>query len=171
MSGSRAAYLIASATASRRLQVASRCVQLRVFDRAKRQTCLAHLLRRIDGLLQICTSPQAQRWLQGVKRVLKRSITISQRRDAAEIGPHGLLVAIGKAEADVDRLRTYLVAKTCSDSLVTFAESDQRCLRSFMPTQFRRRTFSPSKHSAPRWSIGRCRLATKRHAAHGSRQP
>jgi transposase len=76
----------------------------RVFPDAKRQTCLAHLLRRTDGLLQICTSPRAQWWLQRVKRVLKRSITISQRRDLAEIGPHGLMVAIGKAEAEVDRL-------------------------------------------------------------------
>jgi len=39
-----------------------------------------------------------------MKRVLKRSVTISQRRDAAEIGPHGLMVAIGKVETDVDRL-------------------------------------------------------------------
>lgn len=36
--------------------------------------------------------------------LLKRSVRISQRRDAAEIGPHGLMVAIGKAEADIDRL-------------------------------------------------------------------
>jgi len=76
----------------------------RVFEDAKRQSCLAHLLRRTDGLLQLCTSPQQQRWLQSVKRVLKRSIRISQRRDAAEIGPHGLMVAIGKVVADVDRL-------------------------------------------------------------------
>ena len=75
-----------------------------MFEYAKSQTCLAHLLRRIDGLLQICTSPRAQWWLQRVKGVLKRLIRISQRRDLAEIGPHGLMVAIGKAQVDVDRL-------------------------------------------------------------------
>src|SRR6185503_242364 len=66
--------------------------------------CLAHLLRRIDGLLEVCKTPRVQDWLRSVKRVLKRSISISQRRDAAEIGPHGLMVAIGKAEADMNRL-------------------------------------------------------------------
>jgi transposase len=76
----------------------------RVFERAQSQTCLAHLLRRIDGLLQLCKAPRVERWLRSMKRVLKRSVTISQRRDAAEIGPHGLMVAIGKVEADVDRL-------------------------------------------------------------------
>ena len=39
-----------------------------------------------------------------MKQVLKRSISIGQRRDAAEIGSHGLMVAIGKAEADMNRL-------------------------------------------------------------------
>lgn len=76
----------------------------RVFAKAKSQTCLAHLLRRIDGLLQLYKTSRTENWLQRLKRVLKRSISISQRRDAAEIGPHGLMVAIGKAEADVDRL-------------------------------------------------------------------
>lgn len=76
----------------------------RVFSKAQSQTCLAHLLRRIDGLLEICKGPRAESWLLSMKRVLKRSVTISQRRDAAEIGPHGLMVAIGKVETDVDRL-------------------------------------------------------------------
>jgi transposase len=76
----------------------------RVFEKAQSQTCLAHLLRRIDGLLEVCKTPRAETWLRSVKRVLKRSISISQRRDAAELGPHGLMVAIGKAEADMNRL-------------------------------------------------------------------
>ncbi len=76
----------------------------RVFTKARSQTCLAHLLRRIDGLLQIHNAPRAHTWLRKMKSLLKRSITISHRRDAAEIGPHGLMVAIGKVEAGVDRL-------------------------------------------------------------------
>ena len=75
----------------------------RVFSRAKSQTCLAHLLRRIDGLLEICRGPRVRVWLQSTKATLKRSIRISQRRDDATIGPHGLMVAIGKVEAEVDR--------------------------------------------------------------------
>lgn len=76
----------------------------RVFTKAKSQTCLAHLLRRIDGLLEIDKALGAQRWLHSVKRVLKRSISISQRRDAAEIRPQGLVVAIGKVEAEINHL-------------------------------------------------------------------
>lgn len=76
----------------------------RVFTKAKSQTCLAHLLRRIDGLLQIARTPSVDSWLRRMKRALKRAVSISQRRDAAEIGPHGLMVAIGKVEAEVDRL-------------------------------------------------------------------
>ena len=77
----------------------------RVFSQAKSQTCLAHLLRRIEGLLQLYDKrPGTERWLRRFKRVLKRSISVSHRRDNAEIGPRGLMIAIGKAEADVDRL-------------------------------------------------------------------
>lgn len=39
----------------------------RVFTKAKSQTCLAHLLRRIDGLLKIDKGPHAQRWLRSMK--------------------------------------------------------------------------------------------------------
>lgn len=76
----------------------------RVFTKAEWQTCLAHLLRRIEGLLEIYTEPRVGLWLRSMKRVLKRSISIAERRDAARIGPHGLMVAIGRVEADVDRL-------------------------------------------------------------------
>ena len=76
----------------------------RVFTKAKSQTCLAHLLRRIDGLLEINKTARVESWLRGMKQVLKRSISISQRRDAAKLGPHGLMVAIGKVETDVDNL-------------------------------------------------------------------
>jgi transposase len=76
----------------------------RVFTKAKSQTCLAHLLRRIDGLLEINKTARVESWLRGMKQVLKRSISISQRRDAAKLGPHGLMVAIGKVETDVDHL-------------------------------------------------------------------
>lgn len=72
----------------------------RVFSRAKSQTCLAHLLRRINGLLEICRGPKVQAWLESTEATLR----ISQRRDNATIGPHGLMIVIGKVEAETDRL-------------------------------------------------------------------
>lgn len=76
----------------------------RVFAKAEWQSCLAHLLRRIEGLLEIYTETRVEGWLRSMKRVLKRSISIAERRDAARIGPHGLMVAIGRVEAEGDRL-------------------------------------------------------------------
>jgi transposase len=76
----------------------------RVFENARSQTCLAHLLRRIDGLLTLDRDAKTEAWLLKVKSLLRRAIAIRQRRDAAEIGPHGLMVAIGRVEADADRL-------------------------------------------------------------------
>jgi transposase len=75
----------------------------RVFSKARSQTCLAHLIRRIDGLLQTHRGTRRV-WLERMQAVLRRSVTISKRRDAAEIGPQGLMASIGRVEADTDRL-------------------------------------------------------------------
>jgi hypothetical protein len=64
----------------------------RVFTKANSQTCLAHLLRRIEGLLEIYKGYECESWLHSMKRVLKRSVSVSQRRDDAQIGGHGLMV-------------------------------------------------------------------------------
>jgi transposase len=76
----------------------------RVFTKASAQTCLAHLLRRIDGLLQSESDSARQKWLLDGKRVLQRSIKIRDRRDHAAVGPRGLMISIGQVEAEMDRL-------------------------------------------------------------------
>ncbi len=74
------------------------------FPNAVSQTCLAHILRRIGDLIDFTTGKATIRWLLALKKLLKRAIRIRDRRDSAEIGPHGLMVAIGHVESQIDRL-------------------------------------------------------------------
>jgi transposase len=77
----------------------------RVFTKARSQSCLAHLLRRTDGLLDMYARPPSTRvWLLKLKRVLQRAIAVRDRRDQAEIGPQGLVVSIGQIESGMSRL-------------------------------------------------------------------
>ena len=76
----------------------------RVFEKATAQTCLAHFLRRIDGLLESESAPAAQKWLLAVKQDLQRSVRIRDQRDQARIGPRRLTTAVTEVEAEIDRL-------------------------------------------------------------------
>ena len=74
------------------------------FLKARSQTCLAHLLRRINGLIKLPSVEPALEWLSALKSELQRAIGIRDRRDEARIGGRGLIVAIGEVESEVDRL-------------------------------------------------------------------
>lgn len=75
----------------------------RKLPHATHQTCLAHLLRRCHGLLEVAQRGAA-RFPHAVRRVLLAALSIRQRRDAGTLGGHGLAVAIGRLEARTDRL-------------------------------------------------------------------
>lgn len=75
----------------------------RKFAEADIQTCLAHLLRRCDEVLDLVTKG-AVRFPRAVKAVLQSAIATRDRHRAGEVGDHGLLVAKGKLEARLDRL-------------------------------------------------------------------
>ena len=75
-----------------------------MFPQARSQTCIAHILRRIGDLLELDPGKSAVLWLVRLKKVLKRALDVRDRRDDARIGPHGLMVAIGRIEAEFDRL-------------------------------------------------------------------
>ncbi len=53
------------------------------FSKASSQTCLAHILRRIKGLIEIGPEEPALCWLAALKKLLKRAIRIRDRRDDA----------------------------------------------------------------------------------------
>lgn len=75
-----------------------------VFPQARSQTCIAHILRRIGDLIELDPGKSAVAWLVRLKAVLKRALRVRDRRDDAQIGPHGLMVSIGQIESEFDRL-------------------------------------------------------------------
>ena len=60
-------------------------------------TCLAHLLRRAHGLLELAQRGAA-RVPHAVRRLLLAALALRERRDAEELVGHGLAVAIGRLE-------------------------------------------------------------------------
>jgi transposase len=81
----------------------------RRFADAQHQSCLAHLLRRsretIDGALA-----GAARFPHAVRRILHKGLDLRDRYLNGEISPHGLAVATGRLEAQMDRLLQWNVA-------------------------------------------------------------
>lgn len=75
----------------------------RGFEQATLQTCLAHLLRRCHEMLEKATRG-AVRFPRAVEGLLKKALELRDRRDAGQIGEHGLRVACGRLAAKMARL-------------------------------------------------------------------
>ena len=73
------------------------------FQKALHQQCLAHLLRRAEGLLEHATRG-AVRFPRKVAAFLGKALALRDRRDEGVISPHGLAVARGRLEKRLDRL-------------------------------------------------------------------
>src|SRR5438105_4492704 len=75
----------------------------RSFTKAQHQTCYAHLLRRCHELLETAQRGAA-RVPHAVEGILQRALRLRDRRDAGLLSPHGLVVATGRLESQMDRL-------------------------------------------------------------------
>lgn len=75
----------------------------RCFEKARLQTCNAHLLRRSCEMLETARRATAA-FPAAIKDVLKHGLSIRDRRDAGQLSPHGLAVATGRLEARLDRV-------------------------------------------------------------------
>jgi transposase len=73
------------------------------FTQAYHQSCLSHLLRRCEALVQ-SASPSAARFPQAVMELLLRGLTLRDRYALKELSEHGLKVATGRLEAALDQL-------------------------------------------------------------------
>jgi len=73
------------------------------FTEAEHQQCLAHLLRRCQEMLSTATRG-AVRFPRELKALLLSGLMLRDRRDAGEMSPRGMAVAIGRLEARLDRL-------------------------------------------------------------------
>ncbi len=75
----------------------------RCFSDATLQTCLTHLLRRCSEILQSATRG-AVRFPREVRKILKKSLEVRDRRDAGSITPRGVQIVRGQLQARMSRL-------------------------------------------------------------------
>jgi transposase len=75
----------------------------RQYEQAVHQTCLDHLSRRCDEMIEIA-SPAAARFPQMVQQILRQALQLHDRRDAGDVSTHGLAVERRRLEARLDRL-------------------------------------------------------------------
>ena len=73
----------------------------RCFTAARHQTCLAHLLRRAARLA--ADHPHST-WVADAKAILHAALTLRDRRDAGQVGSHGVASVAGRLRARLDRL-------------------------------------------------------------------
>jgi len=75
----------------------------RRFTQATLQTCLTHLSRRCDELLETAKAGAA-RFPRQVQTILRAALALRDRRDAGMISPRGVAIAKGRLAARMDRL-------------------------------------------------------------------
>jgi transposase len=73
------------------------------FAQAFHQSCLEHLIRRCREMIQIA-SPAAAQFPLAVKTLLQRGLQLRHRHQQGGLSDHGLAVATGRLEAQLDRL-------------------------------------------------------------------
>ena len=73
------------------------------FERAFHQSCLQHLIRRCREMIQVASSAAAQFPL-AVKTLLQQGLRLRDRHQAGSLSAHGLAVATGRLEAQLDRM-------------------------------------------------------------------
>ena len=73
------------------------------FAQAFHQSCLEHLIRRCREMIQVA-SPAAAQFPLAVKTLLQESLRLRDRYQQGEVSPHGLAVATGRLEVQLDRL-------------------------------------------------------------------
>ena len=76
------------------------------FLRASHQSCLGHLLRRCENLIQIA-SPAAAGFPLRVQAVLQQGLALGDRYHNQQISLHGLWTATGRLEIKLDRVLTH----------------------------------------------------------------
>jgi transposase len=73
------------------------------FTRAFHQTCLSHLIRRCQDLVEIA-SPSGARFPLAVMQLLRKGLALRDRYQLGEISLHGLSVSAGRLQNSMDRL-------------------------------------------------------------------
>lgn len=103
----------------------------RQFLNAEHQTCDGHLLRRCEKLLLVAERGAA-RVPHLVRALIVDALDLRDRRDAGEISPHGLDVAIGRLEARADRLLAWQPTDQANRRLLKHLRNERDALFTFL---------------------------------------
>ena len=110
---------------------------------ARRQLCLAHLIRRASELEKRQTRG-AVRVPRQVAGLLRKALDLSRRRQA--MGPHGFAVARGRIEAALDRLLRYHLVNAENERLAAHLFRHREHLFTFLDAE----TVEPTNNLAER---------------------
>jgi len=118
----------------------------RRFTAATHQTCLAHLLRRCSEMLETAQGG-AVRFPRQVQKILRAALSVRDRREAAEISPHGVRVAKGRLAAQMDRLLAGRFTHEGNRRLAKHLRRNQSALFVFLDRNDIEATNWPAEHA------------------------
>lgn len=118
----------------------------RLFRHATLQTCLAHLLRRCDEMLETATRGGV-RFPRKIKAILKDALELRDRRDARQITPHGLRVAKGRLEARMGRALRARITNAANRRLAKHLTRYEAALFVFLDRPELEATNWPAEHA------------------------
>jgi transposase len=101
------------------------------FTRAYHQTCLSHLIRRCEDLIKVA-SPSAARFPIAVMQLLRKSLALRDRYRLGEVLLHGLYVATGRLESEMDRLLAHTFRLPANRRLAKHLSHEQPHLFTFL---------------------------------------
>jgi transposase len=101
------------------------------FQNAYHQSCLSHLIRRCEDLIKIA-SPSAARFPLAVMRLLHKSLALRDRHQLGQVSLHGLYVATGRLENEMDRLLAHTFRLPANRRLAKHLRHEQPHLFTFL---------------------------------------
>lgn len=146
----------------------------RSFDQATHQTCLAHLLRRCRESIEASPPGEAE-LAQAVKAILQRSLGLRDRREQQQIDERGMAIALGRLEADMDRILEQDYESAEDKRLVKHLTSERDALFTFLhcpgleATNFRaEQAIRPMAVNRKVWGGNRTENGARTHSILGS---
>jgi transposase len=101
------------------------------FEQAFHQSCLEHLIRRCREMIQLA-SPAGAAFPLAVKTLLQRGLRLRDRHQQGSVSAHGLAVATGRLEAQMDRLLDWRLRSPANRRLAKHLCHEQPHLFTFL---------------------------------------
>jgi transposase len=101
------------------------------FPNAYHQSCLSHLIRRCEDLIKVA-SPSGARFPFAVMRLLQKSLRLRDRYRLGEVSLHGLYVATGRLENEMDGVLAHTFRLPANRRLAKHLRHEQRHLFTFL---------------------------------------